>query len=162
MLIYFQKTFPKRKSIIEELFLLCKHDVVIMSNNFTNIWKRIENKSNFNLVSIKKLAFKILKQYYDTYVYNKNIKETNITLNFDVTKNINSEFSSVDYRPSFLNNLIINKSQNKIIDKSYNKSVNKDFKKCSKNLNKNSNKINILENINPKPTKIFQQKKFIS
>ena len=43
----------KAKSRIVVLLLLRKHDVMIISKNFPNIWKRIQSKSYHNLVSIK-------------------------------------------------------------------------------------------------------------
>ena len=52
----------KTKSRLAELLLLRKHDVLIISKNFQNIFKRIQNKSYHNLVSIKKLTFKTLKR----------------------------------------------------------------------------------------------------
>ena len=43
----------KTKTRIAELLLLRKHDALIMSRNFSNIWRRIQNKSYHNIVSIK-------------------------------------------------------------------------------------------------------------
>ena len=61
----------KAKSRIAELLLLRKNDAVSISNNYPNIWRDIHNKSYHNLISIKKLTFKILKRYYNTNFYNK-------------------------------------------------------------------------------------------
>ena len=61
----------KVKSRIAEILLLRKHDAAIISNNYPNIWRNIHNKSYHNLVSIKKLTFRILKRYYNTHFYNK-------------------------------------------------------------------------------------------
>ena len=86
----------KSKTRIAELFLLRKHDMLIMSKNFPNIWRRIQNKSYHNLVSIKKLTFKILKQYYDTHFYSKDKTDNNILANLNATKNLS--MSSFDNR----------------------------------------------------------------
>ena len=75
----------KTKSRIAEILLLRKIDAIKISHNFPNIWHRIQNKSYHNLVSIKKLTFKILKQYYNTHLFNK--KKNNIISNLEVTKN---------------------------------------------------------------------------
>ena len=123
----------KVRSRIAELLLLRKHDALIMSKNFPNIWRRIHNKSYHNLVSIKKLTFKTLKQYYETHYY-KNNSENNLLSNLDVTKK--SSISSLDNRPSFLKNLkTLNKSQSL-------NSFNKSFRNLniSKSINKSSNK----------------------
>ena len=86
----------KAKSRIAELFLLRKHDVIILSKNFQNIWRRMQAKSFHNLASIKKLTIKILKRYYDTHFYNKNKREA-IAFGLDSTKN-----SFSDNVPSFI------------------------------------------------------------
>ena len=73
--IFSEKPSPftiKPKSRIAELLLLRKQNAIILSKNFPNIWRRIETKSYHNLVSIKKLTYKILKRYYNTHIYNKN------------------------------------------------------------------------------------------
>ena len=73
----------KTKSRIVELLLLKKNDAVSLSNNYPNIWRDIHNKSYHNLVSIKKLTFKILKRYYNTNFYNKK----NNNLKFEYSTN---------------------------------------------------------------------------
>ena len=88
--MFLEKPSPftiKTKSRIVELFLLRKPDAINISKNFSNIWRRIQNKSYHNLVSIKKLTFRILKQYYNTYCDIKNNNEPSNMFNFDVTKN---------------------------------------------------------------------------
>jgi len=88
--IFMDKPSPftlKTTSRIGELLLLRKHDAQIISKNFPNIWRRIQNRSFHNLVSIKNLTFKILKQYYNTHLSNKNSKDKSVNLNLDVTKN---------------------------------------------------------------------------
>jgi len=73
----------KAKSRIAELLLLKKNDAVSISNNYPNIWRNIHNKSYHNLISIKKLTFKILKQYYNTHFYTKK----NNNLKFEYSAN---------------------------------------------------------------------------
>ena len=89
----------KAKSRIAELLLLRKTDAIIISKSYPNIWRRIRNKSYHNLVSIKNLTFKIIKQYYNTHFYNKNNKEKNIVINLDVSKN--SIISNSEFKQSF-------------------------------------------------------------
>ena len=119
----------KAKSRIAELFLLRKHDATVLSNNFQNIWKRIHSKSYHNLVSIKKLTFKILKQYYNTYFYKKN-KENPILSNLDVTRNSVNDLS-------FIKNL--KRYNNKVSSKNNNIFSNSQLKsgKTLNNINKN-------------------------
>ena len=96
--IFMDKPSPftlKTKSRIGELLLLRKHDAQIISKNFPNIWRRIQNKSFHNLVSIKNLTFKILKQYYNTHLSNKNNKDKSVNLNLDVTKNSVNDNSKI-------------------------------------------------------------------
>ena len=142
----------KSKSRIAELFLLRRYDAIRISKNFPNICKRIHNKSYHNLVSIKRLTFKILKQYYNTHIFNRNSKETNIVLNFDATKNVISELSSSD------NKIVINKSQNLSTNKSIKKQNSKSFqnfssKSLNKHLNIAHNQLNVLEKVELKPYK---------
>ena len=77
----------KAKSRIADLLLLPKHEAIKLSKNYQNIWKRIQNKSYHNLVSIKKLTFKTLKQYYNTHIFSSNNKGNHLALNLDITKN---------------------------------------------------------------------------
>ena len=149
----------KSKTRIAELFLLRKHDMLIMSKNFPNIWRRIQNKSYHNLVSIKKLTFKILKQYYDTHYYNKSNSENNILTNMNVTKNLS--MTSFDNKPSFLRNLkTFNKSQSmnstnksnfnanisRSVNKSSNKTVNRYYYRSNNVLENSRFKINTSKN----------------
>ena len=72
------------KSRLAELFLLRKHDAMIISESFSNIWRRIYKNSYHNLVSIKELIHNRLNRYYNTYFYNKENKIVNIS-KLDVT-----------------------------------------------------------------------------
>ena len=89
----------KAKSRIVEILLLRKHDVMKLSENFPNIWRKIHNKSYHNLVSIKKLAFKTLSQYYNTHFYHKKNKDKNFGLNME--NSLSKSFSFLD-KPSFI------------------------------------------------------------
>ena len=128
----------KAKSRIAELLLLRKYDVILISKNFPNIWRRIQSKSYHNLISIKKLTFKILKRYFNLYFYNK---ETFADFNLDATKN--SEKSSFENR-SFLKNLKAINRKSKLLNDNNNKMINKygnlHLKNCKTNnyINKNN------------------------
>ena len=124
----------KVKTRKAELLLLRKHDTLIMSKNFPNIWKRIQNKSYHNLVSIKKLTIKTLKQYYDTHYYDKDNLEKNLFSNLDMTRK--SIISSWDNRHSFIKDIkSLNKSRRKSFNKSFNKNQRNSFNKSFNNLN---------------------------
>ena len=116
------------------MLLLRKHDIIIISNNYPNIWRRIQNKSYHNLLSLKKLTFKILKSYYNSYIYNKNKnnKDTILCFNLDNTKNSVTD----NDKPSFLNSL---------------KTLYK--KNTNNNYNNNSNMSNFLDNLKINSTK---------
>ena len=116
--IFSEKPSPftiKPKSRIAELLLLRKQNAIILSKNFPNIWRRIETKSYHNLVSIKKLTYKILKRYYNTHIYNKNNKDTYNIFNHDVSNNFDCEFTNLEKRQSYLNELTKNKITRKSI-----------------------------------------------
>ena len=103
----------KAKSRIAELLLLKKNDAVSISNNYPNIWRNIHNKSYHNLVSIKKLTFKILKQYYNSHFYSNE----NNDLKFE-----NSKTMTFKKGPSVINKSL-KKYSNSLKDKVSNKSV---------------------------------------
>jgi len=111
----------KAKSRIAELLLLKKNDAVSISNNYPNIWRNIHNKSYHNLVSIKKLTFKILKQYYNTHFYNKKNKNN---LKFEYSTN------SISYieGPSIINKSL-KKCSNSLKSNVSNKSIKFPFNK---------------------------------
>jgi hypothetical protein len=67
------------KSRLAEIFLLRKHDAIIISESFSNIWRRIYKNSYHNLVSIKELIHNILTRYYNTYFYNRDNKIVNMS-----------------------------------------------------------------------------------
>ena len=135
--IFMEKPSPftlKTKSRIGELLLLRKHDAVVISKNFPNIWRRIQNKSFHNLVSIKNLTFKILKQYYNTHLSNKNSRDKSVNLNLDITKNSVND-NSVAAKQSFTGAVAkINK------DRSLNFSKQNDV---NNNNNINKNKLHV-------------------
>ena len=123
----------KSKSRIAELLLLRKNDALKLSKNFPNIWRRIQDKSFHNLVSIKRLTFKIIKQYYITHFTSKNKNEKNFVLDLDATKN--SGIFSSDIKQSF-----ILKIKEKNEEKNNNKSIDLNNSKA---------------NIKPKINKLF-------
>ena len=98
--MFLQKPSPftlKAKSRIVEILLLRKNEATIISNNFPNIWRYIHTKSYNNLISLKKLAFKTLKQYYNSHFFHKDNNEHNFGLGLDNSGNC---FSIME-RPSF-------------------------------------------------------------
>ena len=94
--LFLEKPSPftlKVKSRIAELLFLRKNSAMLMSKNFQNIWRKIEIKSFHNLVSIKKLTFKILKQYLNTHYYPRTDMEANTLFNLDKNFISNISFS---------------------------------------------------------------------
>ena len=100
----------KTKSRIGEIFLLRKQEALHLSNNFPNIWRKIHNKSYHNLVSLKKLTIKTLKQYYNSHFYHKNKNEKPFTSNLDNSSSIISFLE----KPSFLRKINNNERLNLI------------------------------------------------
>ena len=141
----------KTKSRIANLFLLPKLDVMTISKNFPNIWKRLENKSYHNLVSIKKRTFNILKKFYNTNIINKNTKESNINFNLDLTKN--SEILFPERKQSIITNNLrtitikktINTSTDKESFKSGKKYINNSFKRNKLYIEYNDKKKNSID-----------------
>ena len=125
----------KAKSRIAEILILRKRDAMIISNNFPNIWRKIYEKSYHNLVSLKKLAYKILKQYYDTHFYHKKIKE-NKFFNFD---NSSSRSRSFFEMPSFINHKKTGKQLSKQIENINIINTNNNNIKIKKNKSTNIN-----------------------
>ena len=155
--LFLEKPSPftlKVKSRIAELLLLRKSSAIFMSKNFHNIWRKIETKSFHNLVSIKKLTFKILKQYLNTHYYPRTDMEANTLFNLD--KNFISNISLTDNYASHkvsMNKSIFNSSN----IRSPNMNINKSFNSISKN---SGSKNNTLDNINLK-SPINKKKLFI-
>jgi hypothetical protein len=65
--------------------LLRKQEALSISNHFPNIWRKIHSTSFHNLVSLKKVTYKILRQYYNSHFYIKNKKEDNLKFNLDAS-----------------------------------------------------------------------------
>ena len=110
--MFLQKPSPftlKAKSRIVEILLLRKNEATIISNNFPNIWRHIHNKSYHNLISLKKLAFKTLNQYYNSHFFHRDNNEHNFGLNLD-----NSVLGFSFLEKSNLANQISNKKLNLI------------------------------------------------
>ena len=55
----------KVRSKFVELYLLPKKDVLTISKNFNNIWRKIQNIDFHNMISIKRHTFKILNKYIE-------------------------------------------------------------------------------------------------
>jgi len=104
----------KAKSRMVEVLLLRKNDVIDISENFPSIWKKIYDKSYHNLVSLKRVAFTILKRYYSSNFYHK---QKNDNFNFNLE---NSSSTSI----SLLEN---SKTSNKTVEspKPHNSSIRK-------------------------------------
>ena len=92
----------KTKTRIAEILFIRKNDAINISRNFPNICRRIQIKSFHNLLSIKNKTFKMLREYYDTYLFHK--KRKSIRLNLDANK-----YSSGDN----ISNILAEKSQGK-------------------------------------------------
>ena len=75
----------KTKTRIADILFLRKKDAIHISKNYPNICRRIQTKSFQNILSIKKKAFKMLRQYYDSYLFKK--KRKSIRLNLNENKN---------------------------------------------------------------------------
>ena len=91
--MFLQKPSPitlRTKTRIADLLLLRKIDAKMISQNYSNIWRNIYNKSYHNLVSIKKLTFRILERYYNTRFYSNKQKY------FHFDTNSKSFISSID------------------------------------------------------------------
>ena len=111
--MFLQKPSPitlRTKTRIADLLLLRKYDAKMLSQNYSNIWRNIYNKSYHNLVSIKNLAFRILKRYYNTHFYNNKQK----LFHFDT--NSKSFISSID-------TITINKNSTNKISNLINKNI---------------------------------------
>ena len=98
--MFLQKPSPitlRTKTRIADLLLLRKTDAKMISQNYSNIWRNIYNKSYHNLVSIKQLTFRILKRYYNTHFYSNQQQ----FFHFDTNS---KSFTSTMDGPSFLKN----------------------------------------------------------
>ena len=130
----------KAKSRMAEVLLLRQHEAIIISNNFPNIWRHMHNKSYHNLISLKKLTFKKLQQYYNSHFYSKESQEHDFSLNLDISSN---GVSFLD-RPSFLNKIITGEKLNLIkSNKNSLKSPNIPIKHIKSSKISNSNKISL-------------------
>ena len=77
------------KSRKAELFYLNKKDAIDISNDYPQIWSRIEQKSIFNMKQIKKLMTKILKIFYNSNGIKGELS------NFKTTKTNESDLQSI-------------------------------------------------------------------
>jgi hypothetical protein len=138
--MFLQRPSPftlRAKSRIAELLLLRKHDAIIISKTFPNIWRRIYSKSYHNLVSIKKLTIKTLKRYYNTHFYTKHTQIINLSNN-DINASRMSQKSSILELSKIIRKTKTNKTNktNKINTLMRNNGANKDKKFSNLNNNK--------------------------
>ena len=148
--MFLQKPSPftlRAKSRIAEILLLRKHDAIIISKTFPNIWRRIYSKSYHNLVSIKKLTIKTLKRYYNTNFYSKQSQIINLSKN-DINASRMSQKSSI-------------LELSKIIRKTKTNKTNKTNTILNSNKNNNDKMFSSLKNNNkvdlPKSKLIFEK-----
>ena len=83
--MFLQKPSPlslRVKSKYSQLFLLRKHEAMMVSKAYPNVWKKIYQKSYHNMKSIKKLTQKIVIHYCQNYGHKyDNRKEGDIMRN---------------------------------------------------------------------------------
>ena len=135
----------KAKSRIVEILLLRRYDAMHLSENFPNIWRKIHDKSYHNLVSIKKLAFKILSQYYNTHFYHKKNRDKNF--GFNMENSLSKSFSFLD-KPNFIKRLST-KKKFKLIKQNNHKNQMKTIKK-NKSTKIKINDILFIDKMNPR------------
>ena len=69
--VFLQKPAPlslKVKSKISEIYLLQKNNAMALNQSYPNIWRKIQNRSYHNLISIKYRTFKILKSFCENQI----------------------------------------------------------------------------------------------
>jgi CRP-like cAMP-binding protein len=111
--MFLEKPSPftlKAKSRIAEVFLLHKQEATTISKNFPNIWRKIHRKAYHNFYSLKKLAIRTLKRYYNSHFYHKNKNEKPFSFNLDNSSSIISFLE----KPSFLNKITTSERLNLI------------------------------------------------
>ena len=79
----------KVRSKFAELYLLKREEVLNLSKNYSNIWKKLYEKEINNIKSIKNRTFKALKKYIE-------INQLLINLNLDDTMNYNMDITLND------------------------------------------------------------------
>ena len=132
----------KAKSRIVEILLLRKNDVLDISENFPNIWRKIYDKSYHNLVSIKKVAYAILKRYYDSNFHHKEKKGD---FSFDLDNSSSTSISLLENSKTSNKSIAIQKPYNK--PKRKNKSnINLKKRLSNKKLNKSKSGFRISVN----------------
>ena len=85
----------KTKSRIAEILFLRKNDVIYISKNYPNVCRRIQTKSFQNLITIKNRTIKMLREFYDNYLFHKKRKSIRLNLN-------KSKYSNKGNFPQFL------------------------------------------------------------
>mgnify|MGYP002624151174 CR=1 FL=1 len=144
----------KAKSRIVEILLLRKNDVIDISENFPSIWQKIYDKSYHNLVSIKKLTYKILKRYFSSNFHHK---QKNGDLTFDLDNSSSTSISLLENSKSSNKSIVSPKTQNNSIRK--NKSNEISLKKTLSINNHNKKKIGFKITVNGPG---YQKKKSIN
>ena len=132
--MFLQRPSPftlRAKSRIAEILLLRKHDAIIMSKTFPNIWRRIYSKSYHNLVSIKKLTIKTLKRFYNTHFFNKQSQIINLS-NPDFNASRMSQKSSILELSKIIRKTKTNKT-NSVMKKNTGKNNDKKFSNLKNN-----------------------------
>ena len=87
------------KSRKAELFYLNKKDAIDISNDYPQIWSKIEKKSYFNMRQIKKLMVKISKIIYST----NGMKQEEMS-NSNISKSMDSDLQSIPSISDYNNN----------------------------------------------------------
>ena len=161
------------KSKKAELFYLNKKDSIEISNEYPQIWSKIQKKSIFNMKQIKRLMGKVMRIFYKTKGIkgiNKNVDKTNITNlsynSFDdksissVTQNDdlnspknnfkNNKYSNVANGKQIINNLKTIKEVTYIEDSDTISKITHQSK-----ISKNSNEEENIDNIDNKFDSVF-------
>ena len=89
------------KSRKAELFYLNKKDSIEISNEYPQIWSKIQKKSIFNMKQIKKLMGKVMKIFYKTNGIQS--KKSELTSS-GVSKSIDSDLQSIPSISEFTDN----------------------------------------------------------
>ena len=98
----------RTKTRISELLFMRKNDALNLSRNFPNVCRRIQKKSYHNILSIKNKTFKMLREYYDSYLFKK--KRKSIRLNISGQDNLSKFLAQNIQDKNNINSVIPNNS----------------------------------------------------
>ena len=172
----------KVRSKFVELYLLPKKDVLAISKNFNNIWKKIQKIDFHNMISIKRHTFKILNKYIEMngfvkvnptdisrfYFFDENDRRASeiniIASSMNSRKSINlfnPIFRQRNSNPNNMNYSKFKRSNNSLEitnDQNFNNSFNKiiPFRMSSSQIYVNQNQIQSIFNLNNKLNDIVQ------